>query len=96
MWTDTAGEMGSRLEAAFDGLTRGALVNDEETLRAIGCFGKEGGSGTVSAVAAIYVSARTATRPISGLLRTAFLRNADTDTIASMTGSLLGAIHVAS
>jgi ADP-ribosylglycohydrolase len=93
VWADTAREVDLRLETAFEGLGRGALANDDETLRAIGCFDKEGGSGTVSAVAALYVSARAATRPISGLLRTAFLRNADTDTIASMTGSILGAIH---
>ncbi|MCA2253868.1 ADP-ribosylglycohydrolase family protein [Mycobacterium intracellulare] len=93
VWVDAVREVELRLQAALDGLGRGALANDDDTLRAIGCFDKERGSGTVSAVAALYVSARTATRPISGLLRTAFLRNADTDTIASMTGSLLGAIH---
>ena len=93
VWIITAQEMEGQLEAALEGLGRGALANDQETLERIGCFDKWGGSGTVSAVAATYVSARTATRPISGLLRTCFLRNADTDTIGSMTGSILGAIH---
>lgn len=93
VWQDTVDEVDIKLEAALDGLRRGALANDHETLQKIGCFDRDGGSGIVAAVASVYVSARTATRPISGLLRTGFLRNADTDTIASMTGSILGAIH---
>ena len=93
VWQETVAEVDIKLEAALDGLKRGALANDHETLAKIGCFDRDGGSGIVAAVAAVYVSARTATRPISGLLRTGFLQNADTDTIASMTGSILGAIH---
>lgn len=92
-WVETAHEVEMRLADALEGLRRGALANDNETLEKIGCFDRESGSGTVAAIAASYVAARTATRPMSGLLRTGFLRNADTDTIASMTGSLLGAIH---
>lgn len=93
IWEETTHEVDSLLRAAHGGLRQGALANDEEVLRNIGCFDREGGSGTVSAVAAAYVAARTASRPISGLLRTGFMRKADTDTIASMTGSILGAIH---
>src|SRR5262249_8652412 len=67
---------------------------DEQTLRELGCFDKRrNGAGTISAVAAIYLAARTATRPSAGLLRAAFLPKADTDTLASMTASLLGALH---
>lgn len=92
-WRETVKEVDLKLQTAVEGLKRGALANDNETLQEIGCFDRHGGSGIVAAVAALYVSARTASRPMSGLLRTGFLRNADTDTIASMTGSILGAIH---
>ncbi|QHE73620.1 ADP-ribosylglycohydrolase family protein [Rhodococcus sp. WAY2] len=92
-WKRTVEEVQEKLRIARVGLARGALADDQQTLREIGCFGKESGSGTVTAVGALYVGARTATQPVSGLLRTAFLENADTDTLCSMTGSLLGAIH---
>ncbi len=47
----------------------------------------------ITAVAAAYAAARAAARPMSGLLLTAFLSKADTDTLASMTASLLGTLH---
>ncbi|MET4431572.1 ADP-ribosylglycohydrolase family protein [Mycolicibacterium sp. 624] len=93
VWQETVNEVDVKLRAAREGMAHGALANDLETLQKIGCFDRDGGSGIVAAVAAAYVASRTATRPISGLLRTGFLRNADTDTIASMTGCILGAIH---
>jgi catechol 2,3-dioxygenase-like lactoylglutathione lyase family enzyme len=63
-------------------------------MEALGVFDKSrNGSGTITAVAAIYIAARAAARPLSGLLHAAYLPNADTDTLASMCASLLGAIH---
>lgn len=94
LWTRTVGEVELLINVAQSGLSKGAMANDQRTLAEIGCFDKkQSGSGTVTAIAAIYVTARTATRPVGGLLRTGFLRNADTDTLCSMTGSLLGALH---
>ncbi|MFC1473155.1 ADP-ribosylglycohydrolase family protein [Rhodococcus qingshengii] len=92
-WERSVEETVGKLSTALDGLARGALADDQRTLTEIGCFGKESGSGTVTAVAALYMAARTATQPLAGLLRTAFLERADTDTLCSMTGSLLGALH---
>ncbi|MCC3332932.1 ADP-ribosylglycohydrolase family protein [Nocardia abscessus] len=92
-WKRVVEETRAKIRIALRGLSQGAIANDQQILSEIGCFGPEGGAGTVAAVAALYVAARTATRPMSGLLRTAFLENADTDTIASMTTSLLGALH---
>ena len=93
-WKTTVLETRELLQIARHSLARAALANDEQTLGALGCYDKtRNGSGTITAVAAAYVATRTATRPITGLLRTAFLPKADTDTLASMTGSLLGAIH---
>lgn len=73
-------------------MVHGALVLDEETLSEIGVFSKEGGAGTVTAVAALFLATRYTSQPLQGLLAAAFLRNADSDTIASMAGSLLGAL----
>jgi len=64
-----------------------------ETLTRLGAIGQYAGSGTISAAASIYLASRSGTRPISGLLQGAFQHGADTDTLASMTGGLLGAIH---
>lgn len=93
-WSDTVREVDTMLEVAEAALRRGALADDDATLAELGCFDpKVNGSGTVSAVAALYVAARSAARPMSGLLNAAFLKNADTDTLASMVASTLGALH---
>ncbi|MFW2513880.1 ADP-ribosylglycohydrolase family protein [Demequina sp. SO4-13] len=94
LWNETCAEVDILLDCAQDGLRRGATANDQQVLSEIGVFDKSrSGAGTVTAVAAAYVAARTAPRPIGGLLRTAYLRGADTDTLCSMTGGLLGATH---
>ena len=93
-WKTTVHETRELLNIAQRSLARAALANDEQTLEALGCYDKtRNGSGTITAVAAAYVATRAAARPLTGLLRTAFLPRADTDTLASMTASLLGAIH---
>ncbi|MFD9461692.1 ADP-ribosylglycohydrolase family protein [Streptomyces sp. NPDC060027] len=93
-WLETSKEVMALLQICQDSLQRAALADDEKTLNALGCFDtKVNGSGTVTAVAACYLAARFAARPSMGLLRSAFLLGADTDTLASMTSSILGALH---
>lgn len=93
-WKAASVDVFDGLEAARESLRRGSMANDTETLARLGCFDpNRSGAGTVAAVASAYVLSRTATRPLSGLLRMAFLPNADSDTLASMTGALLGALH---
>ncbi|MFD7515077.1 ADP-ribosylglycohydrolase family protein [Streptomyces niveus] len=93
-WRKTVQEMRDLLEIANSSLGRAALADDEKTLHELGCFDpKKNGSGTITAAAAIYLASRFSVRPSMGLLRAAFLVNADTDTLASMTGALLGALH---
>jgi len=93
-WTTTVAETKELLLVAHQSLAKGALANDEQTLDRLGCFDKRrNGAGTITAVGAAYLAARAAARPASGLLRSAFLLRADTDTLASMTASLLGAVH---
>jgi len=93
-WEEVADQTLQALRLARSALDRGTLANDQGTLEAIGCFDqRRAGAGTVAALAALYVASRSASRPISGLLRTAFLHGSDTDTLASMTSSLLGAVQ---
>ncbi|SDN09859.1 ADP-ribosylglycohydrolase [Actinacidiphila guanduensis] len=93
-WDDTNKETSQLLGSIADSLHRGAMSNPEATLERLGCADpKINGAGTVSAVAAIYLASRFAARPQGGLLSAAFLRKADTDTLASLTGAILGALH---
>lgn len=93
-WQRTVGELHNLVEIASDSLRRGSLSNVPDTLELLGARSSEtNGAGTVSAVAAAYLAARASTRPQSALLEAAFAHGADTDTVASMTGALLGALH---
>lgn len=92
-WNRTNEEMLQLLDIARHSLQQGSMSNATDTLTEMGAIGEYAGSGTITAAAAIYLASRSGTRPISGLLQAAFQHDADTDTLASMTGALLGAIH---
>jgi ADP-ribosylglycohydrolase len=93
-WEETTVEMRRLLVVAGRATRAGTIGNDMATLDELGAFDRKvNGSGTITAAAAIYLASRNAPRPTGGLLRAAFLENADTDTLASMTGALLGALH---
>lgn len=93
-WTNTVNEMLGMLSLVEDVARAGTRGDDLGTLERLGAFDKKmNGSGTITAAAAIYLASRNAPRPMSGVLRAAFVKNADTDTLASMTGALLGALH---
>ena len=92
-WRTTVDEVRSLLLIAQKGMGSGALASEQDTLKELGCTAvKTIGSGTASAVGAIYLASRSAANPKSGLLAAAYLPKADTDTLASMTASLLGAL----
>lgn len=91
-WTAVVEEMRQLLQLGRKGLEEGVLSDDEAILDRMGAFSREKGSGTVSAAAAIYLAARYATQPSQGVLRAAFALGSDTDTIAAMTGGLVGAL----
>lgn len=94
VWDQTVNEMRDMLTVADSATRLGTRGDDMGTLEQLGTFDRKlNGAGTVTAAAAIYLASRNAPRPMSGLLRAAFLKNADTDTLASMTGALLGALH---
>ena len=92
LWEKTACEMRELLQTARKGLQAGALADDHSTLKDLGCFGRTKGAGTSSAAAAAYLAARHAAQPVQGILRAAFEKGADTDTLAAMVGGLLGCL----
>lgn len=92
-WGRTVQDTHDLLSRARNEMAHGALTVDDQVLRDLGCFSASGGAGTVTAVAALYLASRYASKPEHGLLRAAFARGADTDTLAAMTGALLGAVH---
>jgi len=92
VWERTVDEMWELLERARDGIRQGVLANDRAVLTDLGCFGKSKGAGTVTTAGAVYLAARHAAQPTQGVLRAAFEKGADTDTLAAMTGGLLGCL----
>ncbi len=94
IWSDVIDEVLKLLEVVKDGLNQGALDMGNEVLEKLGCFDKNvNGAGTVTAVAAIYLASKYASSPRLALTEAAYLKNADTDTLASMVGGLLGMLH---
>ena len=93
-WGKSVAELRRQLEIASAGLVTGALDFDEEIMGNIGCFDKKiSGAGTVAAATAIFLASKHAVAPMEGVARAALAKGADTDTIASMTGAIAGAIN---
>lgn len=92
LWADTIGEMLDLLKRAKTAMGRGALALERDFLAEIGALSEERGSGTITAAAAIFLASRYATAPLQGVLEAATATGADTDTLASMTATLLGAV----
>lgn len=94
LWLKTVEEQLSLLKAAKAGISKGALAVDQEVLNALGCFDKRvNGSGTIAAAAAVFLASRYAADPLNGLCEAAYSRGADTDTLASLVGGLLGIVN---
>ena len=94
LWETTVQEIKSLLLICRKELDKGAIVIDDEVLQTLGCFDpKINGSGIITATAAVFLVSRYAPDPIHGLIKAAFALGSDTDTIASMSGGLLGAIN---
>jgi ADP-ribosylglycohydrolase len=92
-WKETVDETIGNLSTASDALSGGALAIDKNVLRSLGAFDpNRQGTGTTAAVCAIYLASRYAADPATGIRVAAYADGSDTDTIASMTGSLLGAM----
>lgn len=89
-WENTRARMVRQLEFIRLWLKKGLILDDTKVLTDLECFGKANGAGDVAALAAIYLASRYANNPSLGIKVPAFSFGADTDTIASITGGLLG------
>lgn len=90
-WQNTLDELQDLLRKALEGIRAGILVDDHRTMKELGCFDSAiKGAGTVTAVSAIFLASRHAPDPAQGISFAANLEGSDTDTLASMTGALLG------
>jgi len=93
LWINTVHELTSYLSICQAGISRGSLTLDNDILRSLHCYDpKVSGAGTVAAAAAVYLASRYAPDPMNGVIKAAYEVGTDTDTIASMTGGLLGTI----
>lgn len=90
VWEATSDNMVRQLDYIKTVLKKGLMIDDTKVLTDLGCFSNVNGAGDVAALAAIYLASRYANNPALGIKVPAFSFGADTDTIASMTGGLLG------
>lgn len=94
LWQSTVNRMVNLLAVSESAINQGALSIDRETLAKLGAFEKRiQGAGTVTAGGAIFLASRYASRPAQGIVAAAFCHGTDSDTLASMTGGLLGAVN---
>ncbi|MFF0822147.1 ADP-ribosylglycohydrolase family protein [Micromonospora haikouensis] len=92
LWRTTAEEVLKMLEMANAAADPTSLTAPADVMAELGVSrGRETGSGTVCAVGAAYLATYNAAAPDAGLQMAARLKGADTDTLASMTASLLTA-----
>ncbi|WP_435586985.1 ADP-ribosylglycohydrolase family protein [Micromonospora aurantiaca (nom. illeg.)] len=90
IWRKTVEEVRIMLEAANSAVDPVSLKAPADVMAELGVSrGRETGSGTVCAVGAAYLATYNAAAPDVGLQTAARLKGADTDTLASMTASLL-------
>ena len=93
LWEQAVADVVSSLRIIERALHKPAydVATTSQVLEALHCFDSRiSGAGTVAAAAAIYLASLFVCSPIEGVVRAAFALGADTDTIASMTGGLLG------
>lgn len=89
-WKSTFSNMISQFKFIHTSLKRGLMLDDNTVLTQLECFGKVNGAGDVAILTAIYLASKYANNPVLGIKIPAFSFGADTDTIASITGGLLG------
>ena len=94
LWEKTVEEVKQSLLIVREAIENGAMDLTDETLEKLKCFDKkENGSGVVASVVSIYLVSKFAVDRELPLAECIALKNADTDTLASMVGGLLGAIY---
>lgn len=91
-WSIYVESMLDQLNYIKSSLKKGLLGNDKEVLTQLHCFDKTNGAGDVAILASLYLASKYANNPALGIKISAFTVGMDTDTVASITGGLLGMI----
>lgn len=92
-WNETVENILRSLEYVNNAVQLGMLDSETETLSFIGCFDEKiNGAGDIAAISAAYLASKYANNPKLGIKQAANLFGADTDTIAAMTGGILGSL----
>lgn len=92
-WEYVCANMVCQLKFISSSLERGLILDDNSVLAQLECFSKTNGAGDVAILASIYLASRYASNPTLGIKVPAFSFGSDTDTIASITGGLLGMLR---
>lgn len=92
-WINTRNRMVKNLNLIKTTLSKGLVSNDKEIMTKLNCFDKTNGAGDVAILAAVYLASKYANNPVLGIKVPAYAFGADTDTIASITGGLVGMIN---
>ena len=89
-WNHSVNEMINQLQYVKSALNMGVILEDSSVLAKLNCFGKANGAGDITILGAVYLASKYANNPTLGIKIPAFLIGTDTDTLASITGGLLG------
>ena len=92
VWNNVALQMKKKLIYIQNVLKKGILVNDREVLKNLDCFEKSNGAGDVAILTALYLSSKYANNPTLAIQTAAYCEGIDTDTIASITGGIVGCL----
>lgn len=93
IWSSTAKSINMGLSKITQSLSKGLLSHDAALLEELGSYSNVRGAGDVAALSVIYFASKYANNPALGIKTAAFSTGTDTDTIAAMTGGLLGMIN---
>lgn len=89
-WNRSVRYMIDQLQYVKVALKKGLILEDSKVLAKLDCLGETNGAGDVTILGAVYLASKYANNPALGIKVPAFLTGADTDTLASVTGGLLG------
>jgi len=92
VYAETINEAQNQLRYIFQSIKLKVPLQD--TLKKLGCFDSATkGSGIVTVIAAIYITAKFYDNPIEAIIESVNALGSDTDSIAAFVGGLLGALH---
>ena len=91
VWNSCYLEMVEMLKYIQSALEQGLMADDKTVLKRLGAYSKVNGAGDIAILAAVYLFSKYVNVPKLAISVPAFSVGIDTDTIASMTGGLIGA-----